>query len=167
MFKENQLVMYGATGVCRVEKIGRPEFSADGEDQIYYFLKPVYQNGMIYAPVDNENISIRPIISKEEATRLLDDIDDIEGKVYKSGSMQQLAQHYQNIIDSHDAEDLLGLAKSIYIKKLQAQRANKKLGQIDNRFMKRVEDLLFGEFAAALGTEREKIEEYVHKKLEA
>ena len=26
MFKENELVMYGSTGVCRVKEIGRPSF---------------------------------------------------------------------------------------------------------------------------------------------
>ena len=62
MFKVDELVMYGGTGVCKVIEIGRPDFSDD--DRLYYFLEPVYQSGMIYAPVDSERVVMRPLISK-------------------------------------------------------------------------------------------------------
>ena len=38
MFKENELVMYGATGVCKVTKIGRPDFCVEDEERLYYFI---------------------------------------------------------------------------------------------------------------------------------
>lgn len=165
MFKKNELVMYGGTGVCKVVDIGRPDFS-DSDEQLYYFLEPIYQQGIIYAPVDNEKISMRPVISADEANALIDSIDDIHAEIYKSSSMQQLSQHYQDIISSYSCHSLLKLAKSIHAKDTEAQKHNKKLGQIDKRFMKRAEDLLFGEFAAALKMDKERIADYIHGKLE-
>jgi len=163
MFEVNDLVMYGATGVCRVTSIGRPDFAGDEDDKLYYFLEPLYQSGIIYAPVDNQKVVMRPIISAEGARDMLKNIDAIEGAKIVPGSMQHLSQQYQSLIESYSSECLLSLAKSIYRKNLEAEKNRKKLGQIDKRFMKKTEDLVFGEFAAALGEDREDIADYVHR----
>ena len=165
MYKIDELVMYGGTGVCRITDIGIPDFYEGDEERFYYFLEPVYQNGMIYAPVDNEKVAIRPVISADEANELLESIDDIHAEIYKGNSMQQLSQHYQKIIDMHSCGALLKLTKSIYAKRMDAISNNKRLGQIDKRFMKKAEELLYGEFAAALDVDKDKVEEYVHGKL--
>ena len=163
MYKEDELVMYGSTGVCRVVKIGRPDFS-ESEERLYYFLEPLYQTGVIYAPVDSEAVSMRPVISADEASAMLDRLDGIEAEPYRGHSMQQLSAHYQSIIDTHNCEELLAMAKSIYLKSQEAVRNNKHLGQIDKRYMKRAEDLLFGEFAVALHADKDEIQEYVHQR---
>ena len=31
--------------------------------RLYYVLEPLYQSGVIYAPVDNEKVHMRPVIS--------------------------------------------------------------------------------------------------------
>ena len=38
MFKENELVMYGSTGVCRVKEIGRPSFVDKDDERIYLII---------------------------------------------------------------------------------------------------------------------------------
>ena len=68
MFKENDLVMYGKTGVCRVLKIGTPDFAVGDSNQnsskkLYYFLEPLYHSGTFYAPIDAAQIALRPVIS--------------------------------------------------------------------------------------------------------
>ena len=90
---------------------------------------------------------MRPVISEDEAKNLIDNIPEIHTEIYKSSSMQQLTKYYQSIIDTHRCLDLLKLTKSIYMKQMDANKQNKHLGQIDKKFMKRAEDLLFGEFA--------------------
>ena len=158
--------MYGGMGVCQIEKIGRPDFASQDDDTLYYFLKPVYKNGVFYAPVNNKKISIRKVISKAEAKRLLDGFDEIEGEVITTPSIQQLSQQYQSIIDTHNCRDLLSLTKSIMAKGRACQKNNKKLGQIDKKYMKKAEDLLYGEFAAVLKVDLEKVEEILRDKLE-
>ena len=164
MYHIDELVMYGGTGVCRVADIGHPDFVPD-EDRLYYFLDPVYQNGIIYAPTDNDRVFMRPVLSAEEVQALIEEIPGLAVVSYRGGSMQQLSQRYQNVLDTHSCIDMLQMAKSIYIKMLDALSHNKKLGQIDKRFMKRAEDLLYGEFAVALNKSRDDVEEYVHRKM--
>lgn len=50
-------------------------------------------------------------------------------------------------------------------KKQAAEKQNRKLGAIDEKYMKRAEDLLFGELAAALGVDRDQVNEYVVEKI--
>ena len=57
------------------------------------------------------------------------------------------------------------LTKIAYRKKLQKESQHRKLGAVDARFMKRGEDLLFGELAAALGIEREEVLPYITARL--
>lgn len=108
---------------------------------------------------------MRPVISEEEAKSLIDDIPAIHTEIYRNSSMQQLTKYYQSVIDTHKCLDLLKLTKSIYQKKQAALAQNRHLGQIDKKFMKRAEDLLFGEFAAALHISREDVQEYIRKRL--
>lgn len=163
MYQIDDLIMYGSTGVCRVSDITEQVFN--DEDKLYYVLEPLYQSGVIYAPVDNEKVFMRPVISEEEAKSLIDDIPAIHTEIYRNNSMQQLTKYYQSVIDTHKCFELLKLTKSIYQKKQAALAQNRHLGQIDKKFMKRAEDLLFGEFAAALHISREDVQEYIRKRL--
>lgn len=165
MYQIDDLIMYGSIGVCRITDIAKPEFVGTGEDKLYYILEPLYQSGIIYAPVDNEKVFMRPVITEAEAKQLIDNIPEIHTEIYKNSSMQQLTKYYQSIIDTHRCLDLLKLTKSIHQKKMEALENNRHLGQIDKKFMKRAEDLLFGEFAAALSISREDVQTYIEERL--
>ena len=165
MYQVNELIMYGSTGVCKVKEVTKQDFGGDHADKLYYVLEPLYQSGVIYAPVDNERVFMRPVISENEAKELIESIPTIHTEIYKNSSMQQLTKHYQSILDTHGCKELLGLTKSIYMKKVEAVKHNRNLGQIDKNFMKRAEDLLYGEFAAALHISKDEVESYVHRLL--
>ena len=54
------------------------------------------------------------------------------------------------MLESHSCNELLELAVKIYSKKQAVKKAKKKLGFIDEKYLKRAEELLFGELATAL-----------------
>ena len=41
MFQPGDLVVYGTTGVCRVEEITRPNSTGPDRDRQFYLLKPL------------------------------------------------------------------------------------------------------------------------------
>jgi len=51
------------------------------------------------------------------------------------------------------------------IKSAIAEEQGRKLGQMDERYMKKAEDLLDGEFAVALGIPKESVGSYIESKL--
>lgn len=164
MYEAGDLIMYGGTGVCKVESVTSGIFDAE-DDRKYYVLQPLYQTGTIYSPVDNRKIFMRPIISAEEARALIDEIPEIESEVFRSSSIQQLSKHYQEAIDTNTCYDWVELAKSIRLKSDEAKKNNRSLGQIDKKFKKKAEDLLFGEIAAALNIPREDVYSYISERI--
>ena len=69
------------------------------------------------------------------------------------------------VLGAHQAAELLAMCMSIHAKKQQLLAGKKKLGAIDERFMKEGEALLFGELAAALGILPQEVPQYIQKRL--
>ena len=165
MYNVGELIVYGSTGVCRVVEIApsnRPNMS---KDTLYYTLEPLYQDGIIYVPVDNDKVFIRNVISKEQAEQIIDMIPGIEAEECRV-SNKQLAEQYKAAFASHNCADLVELIVSIYNKKQYVQAHHRQLGQMDVRYMKRAEELLYGEFAIALNIPKEKVQSYIGKRIE-
>lgn len=162
MFQPGDLVVYGTTGVCRVETITKPDFAAADDMRKYYLLKPLQQDGVIYTPVEgNQKVPIRPVISAEEAESLIARIPTIQAKVFHGPTLQSLSQHYQSVVRSCDCMGLIELLMSIGAKRRQAESQNRRLGMVDERFLKQAERMLYGEFSVALGIPMEDVERYI------
>lgn len=166
MYEKGALIVYGGTGVCRVEDIGPLSMRGADAKRLYYVLKPLYQDGSIYVPVDGK-VFMRNVISRAEAERLIDMIPGIRAEARHDSNFNQLAAYYQQVLGSHDCADLIELTMSIYAKKLYMEGRNKKFGQVDSRFMRRAESLLYGELAVALDIPPDEVQTYVAKRVEA
>lgn len=166
MFQPGELLVYGTTGICRVEEITTPDITRADRGRRYYLLKPLYQDGVIYAPVDSDKVPIRPVISQEEAEALIDLIPSIRAEACRAPTLQVLAQHYQSAVRSHDCKELLELMMSIYAKQRQAEAQKRRLGMVDERYMKQAERLLYGELSAALNIPYEDVQPYIARRVE-
>lgn len=162
MFQIGDLILYGRTGVCEVADIVCQ--SADGERE-YYVLKPLYQNCGITTPVDNDKVFMRPIITKSEVDEIIKTIPNVSVQAYHNRNLTQLKEHYKHCLESHECIDLIEMTMSLYTKRKEAAAAKKKFGTVDERFMKEAEDLLFGEFAAALGIDRHEVSDYISERM--
>lgn len=161
MYEIGDLILYGNTGVCRVVGVEARKGSKGEPERVYYALEPLYQTCTISTPADNDRIFMRPIISKEEAERLIDLIPTIQAEAYHNRAMRELTEHYEAALRTYDCEDLIEMTMSIYAKKQDMESQKRKFGALDERFMKRAEDLLFGELAAALGIPRDAVPGYI------
>ncbi|WP_294855602.1 CarD family transcriptional regulator [uncultured Oscillibacter sp.] len=165
MYQVGDLVFYGSIGVCEITGIisRTVEFRRHLK---FYVFKPLYcLNYIILVPVDIRKVFMRPIISSSEANRLLDLIPTIGAKAYYNRKLNQLTEHYEAFLKTHECLDLIKLTISIYDKKRIADHKQQKFGSVDEKYMKRGEDLLFGELAAALEISKNKAAEYVAARL--
>ena len=79
MFHVGEFVVYGSQGVCKVTDVGCLNLPGAPDDRLYYTLEPCHiLGGKVFTPVDNQKAIIRPVISKDEAITLIDDMTDIE-----------------------------------------------------------------------------------------
>ncbi len=162
MFSVGDLVVYGKTGVCRVEGQCEKELLKN-QKRMYYVLKPANSdNSVIYAPTDSDKVFIRPIISKSEAEELILKIPQISEE---NGKRILTKEEYEEKIKTHRCEDLVGLTNNLYNKKKSALENRKKPGFVDEKYMALAEKLLFGELAAALEIPIEDVKKYISQKL--
>ena len=66
MYQIGDLIMYGARGACRVKEITELDWSSADNGREYYVLEPLYKDDVIYVPVDNTKVFMRPIMSEQE-----------------------------------------------------------------------------------------------------
>ena len=163
MYKAGDLILYGSTGICRITDITKLDFG--GKPEPYYVLKPLFQNETIYCTVAQTKIFIRSVITADEANRLIDNIPTIDAEACVGKSVQELTSHYQAATQTFDCADLLELTLSIHAKKQLFAEQNRKFGQVDERFMRRAEDMLHEEFSVALGIPKSEVSKYIHKRL--
>ena len=158
MFHPGDLIIYGRTGVCRVEKI------EERDSQQFYCLQALYQTCVIHAPV-NGKVLMRPVLSREEADRLIDSIPSVTVHPVECHVLRELTNHYLDSVNTCDAAELLAMTMSIYAKKQLAINNRKKLGAIDERFLREGESLLFGELSVSLDIAPEEVPNYIQGRI--
>lgn len=165
MYEVGDVIVYGKMGVCTVEGIDS-DGSPDNSQEPCYLLRPFYHNCSISIPISNTTVFTRPALSREEAERLIELIPSLQPRDCCDLTPQQWAARYEECTASHDCRDLIELTMSIYTKKRLAEQQKRKLGAVEERYMKRAEDLLFGELAVALGISRDEVQAYIASKVD-
>ena len=163
MYQVGELILYGKTGVCRVVQI-TPE-TATGP--ACYVLKPLYQTCSITIPVESPKLFTRPIMTRAEVLQLIQKLPGLEAEPYNCRNLNQLRAYYSERLNCRSCEELAKLAKSLYLKRSQAEAQKKKLGVVDERYLREAENLLFGEIAAALEIRRDEVPAYIESCLNA
>ena len=166
MFQIGELVVYGSTGVCRVEEIAGLDQPGRDREKRYYLLKPLWQDGVIYAPVDSAKVPMRPVMGRAEAEALIDRMPDIPAASCRGNTAQALAQQYQSAVRDGGHQALIQMMKAIHHKRGVAESKNRRLGMIDERYMKQAERMLYGELATALEIGYDDVEDYIAARLD-
>ena len=166
MYNIGEMVIYGESGVCRITDISeRSMLGKEDTKAMYYTMQPCYQGYTIYAPVENCKVFMRPVISKEEAMALIDKIPTIKATIYQGISLRELIERYESMVKTHSCDDLCELTMSIHAKKQQCIRNKKKVGAVDEKYMKKAEDLLFGELAIVLDIPKNEVAKFIEKRV--
>lgn len=138
----------------------------DGEERLYYVMEPLYKACVISVPVDSDKVFIRPIITRDQARRMIELIPTMDCPAFHSRVGRELNEHYTALLKSYDCRDWMEMTISIHAKKRTLLSQKRKFGSVDERYLKQAEELLFGELSAALEISREQVREYVGAQIE-
>ena len=164
MYQVGDWIFYGNTGACKVTDVSERKLPGMEKEMLYYTLQPLDDSCSISTPA-NGKIFTRPLITREAAEALIDAIPDIDAEAYHNPVLRQLSEHYEKSLNTHDCLSLIKMTMSIHAKKEAAVSQKKKLGAVDEKFMKRAEDLLFGELSVALGIRKAEVADYISRRL--
>ena len=147
MYKINDYVVYGLTGVCQITDIQKD--SIDDEEKEYYVLTPVFSENMtIKTPVDNVNAKMRKVITKKEALSLIAAMPDQETAWITDN--RERSEAFKTALKTGKSEELVKLVKTIYLEKEEMATIGKKLSKSDEEVLKAAEKQLNEEIAIAL-----------------
>ncbi|MFQ9798058.1 MAG: CarD family transcriptional regulator [Clostridia bacterium] len=97
VFQVNDMIVYGAHGVCRIAEIEERDFN--GSSIEYYILKPVYdEKATIFVPVLNDRLTakMRRVLSKDEIEALIESMPN-EDTLWIENEMQR-KERYKEIV---------------------------------------------------------------------
>lgn len=165
MYTQNDIVLYGSQGVCKIEEIRR--INLQGTTNEYYILKPMDKNrSTIYVPVQNENLvkKMRPVLTPEEIYSLIHTIPDED--ILWIENENQRKETYKKVLAGCDPHALIQMIKALQLHQKKQQEKGRRLHTADQHFFKAAEKLLHEEFAWVLHLEPEQVLPFIQKELQ-
>lgn len=164
MFETGDYIVYGNTGICRVMGVTTMDMEGIPKNRLYYILRPDGQTeGKIFTPVDSRKLVMRPMMSREEAENLIEEIPNIE--TIDIGNDKLREEKYRECIRSCECRELVRIIKTIYLRKKARVSQGKKVTAVDERYLKLAEENLYSEMSLLLGVPKNKMESYITSRL--
>ena len=98
-------------------------------------------------------------MSKKDALELIESIKDIDEAYIENEKERE--KTYKEALNSRDPKRLVGIIKTLYLRKQERVVAGKKNTAVDERYFKLAENHLHSELAFALQVDKEKVQEMI------
>ena len=160
MYQKDDIVVYGAPGVCRISGIIEKTFG--GISGQYYELKPVYdEKSTLFVPVENQELvdKMHRVLSADSIKALIQSVSEEETAWIADEAERK--QYYKEILDTGDRRELFRAIKALYLHRQHCQKDGKKMHVCDERFFKEAERILYDEIAFVLQIDRDQILHYI------
>ena len=162
MFKKGDFVVNTNNGICEIKDVVTMNMS--GTDKEYYLLVPINeQTAKVYVPVDLSTQRIRLAMNKDEALSLIESIPDIHETYIENEKERE--RTYKEALNSRDPKRLVGIIKTLYLRRQKRLDAGKKNTAVDDRYFKLAENHLHNELAFALEIDKSEILELIFNRI--
>lgn len=165
MFQINDVVVYGAQGVCEIVSID--EKKVNGETKKYLVLKPKDDRGATcFVPTWNEKATgkMRKVMTKEEVNAIIDSLPRQKPSWIANESERK--DTYKKILTSGNQAAIISMIQALYLHKKEREADGKRLHMTDERFMKDAEQLLYNEWQYVLNVDKTGLMDYIFGRIE-
>lgn len=163
MFKINDYLVYSSNGVCKVENI--EVMSLKNQELEYYILSPVYNNKMtIKIPVNNKNLSVREIMSKNEVMSLIDYIS--KNETLEIEDYRRKNEEYKAIIKSGNSKSIIKVINSIMLEEDEKGSLGKRINKTEEDILTSARKQIYQEMAIVLEIDVDDVEDYIKSNIE-
>ena len=162
IWKKDELVVHESAGVCRVTDIqmmNRPQ-------REYYVLSPLYdKNSTFYIPTDSAQEPLRPVMTREQAMALIEQIPGMAELTFSSINDEKVRA--ADILSSGDQIRLAQLAKTMHhLQRKRNHTKSKNAYATDRGILRQAERLLFGELAVSLEMPVDSVSDFISQQLD-
>lgn len=163
MFKIYDYVVYKSEGVYKIVDI-KTEKDFKNNEVEYYIMEPVFNNNLtLKAPVNNKNVLMRGIITKDAALELITSMPEQETAWVNNN--RERSGNFKVAIKSGDIEEWAKLIKTIYLHKEEQTQIGKKIMKSDEDFMENAEKILNEELAVALNISPKEVPAFIKERI--
>ena len=165
MFQINDVVVYGAQGVCKI--VGMQEQKIDGTNKTYFVLKPADDRGAtFYVPTWNEKAlaKMRKVMTKQDVDALIDSMP--KKKPVWIANENERKETYKRILAGGNQAQIIAMIQAIYLHKKEREAEGKRLHMSDEQFMKDAEQLLHNEWQYVLNVDKAGLMAYIFERIE-
>ncbi len=154
MFNKGDHVVNSNNGICKID--GTVTMNTPNGNKEYFLLIPLNEpTAKIYIPVESASQRIRYAMSREDATQLIQSIKSIN-ETYIDNEKER-EKVYKAAVSSCNPRKLVGIIKTLYLRRLEREKSGKKNTVIDERYFKQAENQLHSELSFALQLEKEQV----------
>ncbi len=160
MFETGKYVVYRNKGVCCIREIAHLDIPGTDPERLYYILNPVSNsNARLYLPIDCDESMVRPVMSRSEASALIDEIPEI-GLLEVTDEKKREAV-YKEAMKSCDCRRLVSVIKTLYQRRDERLANGKKVTVLDDRYLRAAEHELYDELSIALDLPKDQMQDYM------
>lgn len=150
MYQAGERIVYGNLGVCSVVEVARRTPPGAAQAQLYYTLVPCFENPMrIYTPVENPRVRMRPVVTFEQASRLLEGVPALRAAA-RTEPPEQLVDSCAQALELRGCPDLIELALLTCAQRQLAPEVRRKMGAPDRASAQKAQQRLLQELGLAL-----------------
>ena len=124
MFEIGEYIVYGTSGICRVEAICPSPYDKK-DTRTYYLLIPVHNpmGSTIYTPVDNDRVPMRRLMTREEIDALIDAMPAID--LVQVPAEKQRREIYRSTVYALRPEGYVSVMKTVKSRREELTAARK------------------------------------------
>ena len=162
MFAAGDFVFYGSGGICRIADVLPAPLEHMPAGRMYYVMHSIHDsNGVIYVPVDSDQVFLRSLITKEEAELLLRQIPAI--LPIEESNAKLLREKYLLAMKQHTPVEWIRVVKTIRRRREVLAGRAQRLSETERSFGENAMRFLRTELSLALGLSEEELAPYVER----
>lgn len=163
MFKIDDKVLYGSSGICVIEgKISR-EFK--GKIIEYYVLKPIENmSSTVFVPVNNQELvsRIKKLLTEKEIEEMIKELPEDNLEWINHDNTRR--DRFKSIVKSGNRKEIMRLIRTLYTKQIELKEAGRKMHAVDLGLFKEAQKILHDEMAYVLDIESDEVADYILRK---
>lgn len=166
LFSIGDNVIYGSDGVFTVAEYSSSPIDKNDTRQ-FYVLRPIHGQvgNIIMTPVGNEKAKMRAVMSRDEALAFIDAAPTVAPLTVEKEKERR--DVYRKALEVASAESLLGIIKTVAIRRAELAKVKKRPSESDNDYEKKAKHCLYGELSVALEIPVAEVEGFIEEKLSA
>ena len=166
MFSIGDYMIYGVNGVCLIEDICASPFDKK-DTRTFYMLRPLgaTAGSVIYTPTDNAQVPMRPLMSREDAEQLIDQIPLVPLLEVPVEKLRR--EVYRQAMQSCNPMEYVRLIKTVHVRRAEMIRQHKRLSETDSDFERNAKLSLYHELAVVLGVQYAEVEPYLASRVQS